>query len=63
ILRHARIHLAAPRDEEIILYCKMGGRSMKALDTLRDNGFTHLRNLKGGINAWSREVDPSVPQY
>lgn len=51
------------RDEEIILYCKMGGRSMKALDTLRDNGFTHLRNLKGGINAWSREVDPSVPQY
>ncbi|MEO0815476.1 MAG: ThiF family adenylyltransferase, partial [Myxococcota bacterium] len=52
-----------PRDEEIILYCKMGGRSMKALNALKDHGFVHLRNLKGGINAWSRDVDPNVPQY
>lgn len=52
-----------PLDEEIVLYCKMGGRSMKALGMLREHGYTQLRNLKGGINAWSREVDPSVPSY
>lgn len=52
-----------PRDEEIILYCKMGGRSMKALNALKDHGYTQLKNLKGGINAWSRDVDPNVPQY
>ncbi len=52
-----------PKDEEIVLYCKMGGRSMKALNALKEHGFVHLKNLKGGINAWSRDVDPSVPQY
>jgi sulfur-carrier protein adenylyltransferase/sulfurtransferase len=48
---------------EIILYCKGGVRSAKALDALRKAGFTNLRSLKGGILGWSREVDPSVPQY
>lgn len=57
-------HLAEiPQNEEVILYCKMGGRSMKALNALKGHGYTRLRNLKGGINAWSREVDPAVPQY
>ncbi|MEZ4271774.1 MAG: molybdopterin-synthase adenylyltransferase MoeB [Myxococcota bacterium] len=48
---------------EIVLYCKAGGRSMKALEALREAGFSKLQSLKGGINAWSREVDPKTPLY
>lgn len=49
--------------EEIILQCKTGGRSAQALKFLRSVGYRKLRNLKGGINAWAREVDPEVPIY
>ena len=49
--------------EEMVLFCKSGSRSARALDLLRRAGFRKMRNLKGGINAWSREVDPSVPVY
>jgi len=51
------------QDQEVIVYCKMGGRSKKAYNLLKDKGFTDLRNLKGGIRAWSEEVDPSMPTY
>ncbi|MGI0015152.1 MAG: rhodanese-like domain-containing protein, partial [Nitrososphaera sp.] len=40
-----------------------GGRSMRALELLRTAGFRKLKNLKGGINAWAREVDPRLPTY
>ncbi|MDB9458992.1 molybdopterin-synthase adenylyltransferase MoeB [Dolichospermum circinale CS-1225] len=46
----------------LIAHCKMGGRSAKALAILKEAGMTGT-NVKGGINAWSQEVDPSVPQY
>ena len=47
-----------------IVHCKMGGRSAEAIEVLRSAGFTgELRNLKGGITAWSNEVDPKVPKY
>ncbi|MGQ0605215.1 MAG: molybdopterin-synthase adenylyltransferase MoeB [Anaerolineales bacterium] len=49
--------------EDIVLQCKTGGRSMKALELLRTAGFRKLKNLKGGINAWAREVDTSLPTY
>ncbi len=49
--------------EEIVLQCKSGARSMRALELLRTAGFRKLKNLKGGINAWAREVDPSLPTY
>lgn len=48
---------------EIILHCKSGKRSAQALDTLREKGFSKLLNLKGGIEAWSDEVDSSVAKY
>jgi molybdopterin/thiamine biosynthesis adenylyltransferase/rhodanese-related sulfurtransferase/molybdopterin converting factor small subunit len=48
---------------EIVAQCKMGGRSAKACDILRANGFKNVRNLIGGILAWSDKVDPSVPKY
>jgi sulfur-carrier protein adenylyltransferase/sulfurtransferase len=48
---------------EVVVHCKMGGRSAKAADLLRQNGFTRVLNLTGGILAWSDKVDPSVPKY
>ena len=49
---------------ETVVHCKMGGRSARAIEALRRNGFTgKLLNLKGGITAWSTDVDPSVPKY
>jgi adenylyltransferase/sulfurtransferase len=51
-------------DRETVVHCKMGGRSAKAIDALQRSGFSgKLVNLKGGITAWSDEVDPSVPKY
>ena len=49
---------------ETVVHCKMGGRSAKAIAQLKQAGFTgRLVNLKGGITAWSTDVDPSVPKY
>ena len=49
--------------EEIVLLCKMGSRSVRALEVLASAGFRKIKNLEGGINAWAREVDPSLPIY
>src|SRR6201987_2979171 len=48
---------------EIVVHCKMGGRSAKAVEFLRQAGFAKVHNLAGGINAWSERVDPKVPKY
>ena len=51
-------------DRETVVHCKMGGRSARAIDALKRAGFKgKLVNLKGGIIAWSNEVDPTVPKY
>lgn len=53
-----------PRDREVILLCRSGARSAAVGEVLKAIGFENpLRNLKGGIMAWAREVDPSMPQY
>jgi rhodanese-related sulfurtransferase len=49
---------------ETVVHCKLGGRSAKAIEALKRAGFAgRLLNLKGGITAWSNEVDPTVPKY
>jgi adenylyltransferase/sulfurtransferase len=49
---------------DTVVHCKMGGRSAKAIEILKSAGFAgNLTNLRGGITAWSVEVDPSVPKY
>jgi len=48
---------------EIVVHCKMGGRSAKAVDFLKQSGFTRVHNLAGGINAWADRVDRSMPKY
>jgi adenylyltransferase/sulfurtransferase len=48
---------------EIVAHCKSGVRSAKAVDFLKQAGFKKVRNMRGGILAWSEKVDPSVPKY
>jgi len=49
--------------DEIVAHCKSGMRSAKAVDFLKQAGFRKVRNMKGGILAWSDKVDPAVPKY
>lgn len=49
--------------DDIILQCKSGARSARALHILQEAGFKKLSNLDGGITAWAEQVDPSVPKY
>src|SRR5262249_10895297 len=49
--------------DEIVAHCKSGMRSAKAVDFLKQAGFRKVKNMKGGILAWSDKVDPSVPKY
>jgi adenylyltransferase/sulfurtransferase len=51
------------RDKKLVVHCKSGGRSAKAVAQLREAGFADVWNVTGGINAWSKEIDPSVALY
>ena len=51
------------KDEEIIMLCHHGMRSMQACQYLNAFGFTNLKNLSGGIDAWTMEIDSTVPRY
>ncbi len=48
---------------EMIVFCKSGTRSTRALELLVSAGFKRVKNLKGGINAWARDVDKDLPVY
>ena len=48
---------------DIVVHCKMGGRSAKAVQQLQASGFRKVWNLAGGITRWSDDVDPSTPKY
>lgn len=52
-----------PQDVPVLVQCHHGGRSMKVTQFLRAKGYARVTNLKGGIDAWSLKVDPSVPRY
>ncbi len=45
------------------LHCKVGQRSLQAVDFLREQGFKYVKSVKGGIDAWSIEIDRGVPRY
>lgn len=51
------------KDEEVIVMCRSGSRSARAVKFLQNRGFTNIKNLKGGINEWAREVDDSIQEY
>lgn len=50
-------------NEEIVVVCRKGERSARAVLRLREAGFGRARNLTGGLTAWSRDVDPQFPVY
>jgi len=50
-------------NQQYYLHCKSGVRSLRALEFLREQGFKHLKSVKGGISAWADEIDPTVPKY
>lgn len=50
-------------DDEIICICHHGGRSMQVVQFLMGLGFSNVINLTGGVHAWAKEVDPSMPTY
>lgn len=54
---------AIARDRDVVVYCRTGSRSGQVVAWLRREGFDNVYNLRGGLHAWSREVDPSVPRY
>lgn len=49
--------------DDMVVFCKSGTRSMRAIELLSSAGFKKLKNLKGGINAWAKEVDTNLPVY
>jgi rhodanese-related sulfurtransferase len=51
------------RGERIVVHCHHGGRSARVAQWLREQGFEKVQNMAGGIEAWSQQVDPSVPRY
>ncbi|MBI1807558.1 MAG: MBL fold metallo-hydrolase [Ignavibacteria bacterium] len=51
------------KNAEIIVHCHHGGRSQRAVEFLYENGFKNVKNLVGGIDAWSVKIDPKVPRY
>jgi adenylyltransferase/sulfurtransferase len=51
------------KNVEIVVHCKMGGRSDKAVDQMRKAGFRNVRNMVGGINRWAQKVDATMPRY
>jgi monothiol glutaredoxin len=52
-----------PKDTPLVFHCHHGGRSQQAAEHFRAQGFRDVSNVQGGIDAWSREIDPSVPRY
>ena len=50
-------------NRETVVHCRTGGRSGKAVEFLRANGFKNVKNLAGGILAWAQKIDPKMPQY
>ena len=59
----SRAHTELDPDAPIVVMCHHGARSLSVTMWLRDQGFTHAQSLAGGIDAWSRFVDPEVPRY
>lgn len=59
----SRVHQELDPEAHIVVYCHHGVRSMNVTNWLRQQGFDKAQSMSGGIEAWSRRVDPKVPRY
>jgi len=59
----ARAHQELDPDERLVVLCHLGQRSLNVTAWLRNQGFENVQSLRGGIDAWSTEIDPSVGRY
>jgi rhodanese-related sulfurtransferase len=59
----ARAHTELDPDQPIIVLCHHGARSLSVTMWLRNQGFDHVQSLAGGIDEWSRTIDPTIPRY
>ena len=59
----SRAHAELDPDQPIVVLCHHGARSLSVTMWLRNQGFDHAQSLSGGIDLWSRRVDPSIPTY
>ena len=59
----SRAHSELDPDAPIVVLCHHGMRSLSVTMWLRNQGFEHVQSLAGGIDAWSRTIDPTVPRY
>ena len=55
--------LAKYRDRPLVVHCHHGGRSLRVVKWLRENGYPMAQSMAGGIDAWSLEIDPTKPRY
>jgi rhodanese-related sulfurtransferase len=59
----SRAHNELDPDQPIVVLCHHGQRSLSVAMWLRNQGFEHAQSLAGGIDAWSRTIDPTIPRY
>jgi adenylyltransferase/sulfurtransferase len=55
--------LAGQEEGRIVVYCHLGGRSLRVAHWLRQQGFRHAQSMAGGINAWAVEIEPAMARY
>uniref|UniRef100_E6PZB5 Putative rhodanese-like protein n=1 Tax=mine drainage metagenome TaxID=410659 RepID=E6PZB5_9ZZZZ len=59
----ARAHQELDPEDHLLILCKVGGRSLSVTNWLRQQGFENAQSVAGGIEAWSRQIDTSIPRY
>lgn len=59
----SRAHQELDPEEHLLIVCKVGGRSLSVTNWLRQQGYEKAQSVAGGIDAWSRQIDPSIPRY
>lgn len=58
-----RAHQELDPEDHLLILCKLGGRSLSVTNWLRQQGFEKAQSVAGGIDAWARQIDPSIPRY